>query len=99
MIAEYAARCSLLMERLGAIPGVVCRPPAGAFYAFPKVSELYREGRSGSLEMAAHLLEEARVAVVPGIAFGADDYIRLSFACSREVIEAGLDRMAAALGA
>jgi len=97
MIDEYAARRELLMERLKAIPDLVCLPPGGAFYAFPQVSAFYRPGRQGSIEMSTYLLEEARVAVVPGIAFGADDYIRISFACSRATLEEGLDRLAAAL--
>ena len=50
-----------------------------------------------NLELAEFLLEEARVAVVPGAAFGADDHIRISFACSRAELAAGLDRMAAVL--
>ena len=97
MLAEYAARRELIGRLLAEMPGVTCLPPAGAFYAFPRVADCYREGRQGSVEMAEYLLEEARVAVVPGIAFGADEHIRLSFACSREVLEAGLGRMAAAL--
>jgi aspartate aminotransferase len=97
MIDEYAARRRLLMERLEAIPDLVCLPPGGAFYAFPQVSAFYRPGRQGSVELSSYLLEEARVAVVPGLAFGADDYIRISFACSRSTLEAGLDRLATAL--
>jgi aspartate/methionine/tyrosine aminotransferase len=72
-------------------------PPAGAFYAFPRVAACYRPGRQGSLEFAEHLLEEARVAVVPGAAFGDDDHVRISYACSRETLESGLTRMAAVL--
>ncbi len=97
MLAEYAVRRELIGARLEEMPGVTCLPPAGAFYAFPRVAEHYREGRQGSIEMAEYLLDEARVAVVPGLAFGADDHIRLSFACSREELESGLERMAAAL--
>ena len=97
MLAEYAVRRELVGQRLGAMPGVSCPPPSGAFYAFPSVADCYREGRQGSIEMAEYLLDEARVAVVPGIAFGNDDHVRLSFACSREELELGLERMAAAL--
>jgi len=97
MIAEYAVRRELVSRRLAAMAGVVCVPPAGAFYAFPDVSGCFGEGRAGSLELAEYLLEEAGVAVVPGGAFGADDHIRISFACSRERLEEALGRMAAAL--
>ncbi len=97
MIAEYAARRELLIPRLNAIPGFLCRPPDGAFYAFPRVADLYRPGRQGSVEFAELLLEEARVAVVPGAAFGADDHIRISFACSRAELAEGLERIAAVL--
>jgi aspartate aminotransferase len=97
MIAEYAARREMLIPRLNEIPGFHCRPPHGAFYAFPHVAELYRPGRQGSIELSELLLDEARVAVVPGIAFGADDHIRISFACSRAELAEGLERIAAVL--
>ena len=71
--------------------------PKGAFYAFPDVSACYRAGRQGSVELAEYLLEEAGVATVPGLAFGADDHLRISFACSDDALETGLERLAAAL--
>jgi aspartate aminotransferase len=98
MIAEYAARRDLVAQRLNAMPGIACAPPAGAFYAFPDVSAHYRDGRSGSVAFSEFLLERARIAVVPGEPFGADAHVRISFACSRAQIEEGLERMAAALG-
>lgn len=94
---EYRRRRDLVLELLAAIPGVECVPPAGSFYAFPRVDRHYREDRQGSVELAEYLLEEARVAVVPGLAFGEDNYIRLSFACSRDTLREGLGRMARAL--
>ncbi|HVR98772.1 MAG TPA: pyridoxal phosphate-dependent aminotransferase [Thermoanaerobaculia bacterium] len=97
MIAEYQARRDLLIPRLNQLPGVVCRPPDGAFYAFPHVAACYRPDRNGSIALSEFLLEEARVAVVPGAAFGADDHIRISFACSRAALEEGLERMARVL--
>jgi len=97
MIAEYRARRELLIPRLNQLPGFRCQPPDGAFYAFPDVSGAFRPGRSGSVAFAEFLLEEARVAVVPGAAFGADDHIRISFACSRAQLLAGLERIQAAL--
>jgi aspartate aminotransferase len=97
MISEFEARRDLLVPRLNALPGVCCRPPCGAFYAFPHVAGAFRPGRSGSVAFAEHLLAEARVAVVPGAAFGADDHIRISFACSRSALDEGLKRMASFL--
>jgi aspartate aminotransferase len=96
-IAEYAARREVLVPLLNAIPGFRCQPPAGAFYAFPRVDACYRPGRAGSLELAAYLLDEAKVAVVPGIAFGDDAHIRLSFACSQEQLKEGIARIHEAL--
>ncbi len=97
MITEYQVRRDLVMRGLEAIPGVTCLPPKGAFYAFPSIAGLRRPGRGNSVEMATYLLEEARVAVVPGLAFGADEHVRISFACSRETLALGLERMAEAL--
>ena len=98
-LAEYQARRDLVAERLAAMPGVVCRPPAGAFYAFPDVSGCFAPGEAGSLPLVRHLLDAARVAVVPGEAFGAPPHLRISFACSRETLAEGLDRIAEALRA
>ncbi|HXO19932.1 MAG TPA: pyridoxal phosphate-dependent aminotransferase [Thermoanaerobaculia bacterium] len=97
MIAAYEERRDFLIPRLNALPGFECRPPAGAFYAFPCVREAFGSGRQGSVELAEILLEEARVAVVPGKAFGADDHIRISFACSQATLARGLERMAEVL--
>jgi aspartate aminotransferase len=97
MIAEYQARRDLLVPRLNQLPGFECRPPDGAFYAFPRVADAYRPGRQGSMAFSEFLLEKANVAVVPGAAFGADDHIRISFACSRATLDEGLRRMAEVL--
>ena len=97
MLAEYRARREMLVPLLNGIPGFRCRPPDGAFYAFPEVSACFRPGRADSMAMADYLLEEAGVAVVPGAAFGAEGHIRLSFACSRATLAEGLERIAAAL--
>lgn len=99
MIAEYQARRDLLIPRLNALPGVRCLPPVGAFYAFPDVTGCYRDGLAGSVAFSEFLLDEARVAVVPGLAFGDDGHVRISFACSRATLDLGLDRMAEALAA
>ncbi len=93
---EFVRRGQHMWRRLSAMPCVRCPKPTGAFYCFPNVSGTYeRLGVSGSIEFADQLLQEARVAVVPGIAFGMDDHVRLSYATSMENIDKGLDRMAA----
>ncbi|MBI5016667.1 MAG: pyridoxal phosphate-dependent aminotransferase [Deltaproteobacteria bacterium] len=104
MVAAFDERRRLLVAGLDALPGVRCPLPQGAFYAFPNVSGVYGSVTpSGveirnSLTLAAYLLEEAQVAVVPGGPFGADDYIRLSYATSLDNIRKGLGRVAEALG-
>jgi aspartate aminotransferase len=95
--AEYQLRRDLLLEKLARTPGVVCPPPAGTFYAFPDVSGCYEGALAGSVAMATYLLDEAHVAVVPGVAFGDDRHIRISFACARTTLAEGLDRIAEAL--
>jgi aspartate aminotransferase len=97
MLAEYRARREMLVPLLNAIPGFRCRPPHGAFYAFPDVSACFRPGREDSMALAEYLLESAGVATVPGAAFGAEAHLRLSFACSRATLTEGLERIAAAL--
>lgn len=91
MVAAFAARRDRIYELVSAIPGVRCAKPQGAFYVFPNIMSF----GLGSLEFASRLLEEQHVAVVPGVAFGNDRCIRLSYACSMENIEEGLARMAA----
>jgi aspartate aminotransferase len=98
MNAEFDRRRKYMVERLNRIPGVSCLMPVGAFYAFPNVAALY--GRSAenrvirnSSDMASYLLETANVALVSGDSFGADAYIRLSYATSMENIVKGLDRI------
>jgi aspartate aminotransferase len=94
MITEYEARRDMLIPRLNEVPGFVCRPPDGAFYAFPHVAACYGPGRGeNSVAFSEFLLEKARVAVVPGAAFGSDAHIRISFACSRATLDEGLRRM------
>lgn len=97
MLAEYRARRDMLVPLLNGLPGFRCRPPAGAFYAFPEVSACFRPGLESSVALAEYLLEKAGVAVVPGAAFGAEGHLRLSFACSRANLAEGLERIAAAL--
>lgn len=97
MIEEYRVRRDLLVAGLDALPGISCQAPSGAFYAFPDVSGTYRGEQRGSTAFAEHLLREVGVAVVPGVAFGSDDHVRISFACSRPTLEDALERMGRAL--
>ncbi|HEX2769645.1 MAG TPA: pyridoxal phosphate-dependent aminotransferase [Geobacteraceae bacterium] len=102
MAVEFEKRRTYIVERLNAIPGVTCFKSTGAFYVFPNFSVVYGKSFNGkkisnSTEFAAYLLEEAKVAVVPGVAFGADRYARLSYAVSMENIKKGLDRIEAAI--
>lgn len=99
MIDEFEKRRDFLVAQLQCLPGVSCEPPDGAFYAFPHVAGCFRDGCRGSIELSNYLLEKAQVAVVPGLAFGDDDHIRISFACSREALETGLVRIRTALEA
>lgn len=93
MIAEYALRRDLLIERLSRLPGVRCRAPRGAFYAFPDVSARFGGAFAGSVELSEKLLEEEAVATVAGEAFGSDRHLRFSFACGRPAIAEGMDRL------
>ena len=89
MLVHFDRRRLKLLEGLQEINGVRCLRAQGAFYLFPNISSF---GLS-SEEFSARLLEEEKVAVVSGHAFGADGYVRLSYATSDEVIEKGLERM------
>jgi aspartate aminotransferase len=98
MRAEFERRGKYMTQRLNSIDGVDCTEVTGAFYCFPDVSGHY--GRTinnvtitGSMDFAKALLEQANVALVPGLPFGCDNNVRLSFACSLEQITQGLDRI------
>ena len=94
MLAEYRKRRDFVVSRLRAIPGVRCAEPQGAFYAYPNVSvSIGRDGIGNTLQFAERLLAEARVAAVPGEAFGTDRHIRISYATSMKELERGLDRI------
>ena len=92
MITEYKWRANRLRDGLLEIPDVRCGMPGGGFYLFPNVSHYLRSGET-TTELATELLSEVRVAVVAGTAFGCDGHLRVSFACSREVIEEGIRRV------
>jgi len=89
MIVHFDRRRLKLLEGLQATPGITCQRSEGAFYLFPNISS----GGLSSEEFSARLLEEEKVAVVSGHAFGAEGYIRLSYATSDEIIEKGLSRI------
>src|SRR5882724_4036202 len=99
MLAEYAKRRKRIVEGLRAIPGITCGWPGGAFYAFPNISaHLSNHAGKPALaksctEITKMLLDKVQVAVVPGEAFGAPGYLRLSYATSIERIEEGLRRI------
>lgn len=104
MVVEFDKRRRYIVERLNKINGISCRMPQGAFYAFPNVARLYGKSCNGikikgSSDLASYLLEKAQAAVVSGDAFGADDYIRFSYATSMENIRKGLDRIEEAVNA
>ena len=102
MYTAFEKRRNLIVGLLRAIPGVTCNMPGGAFYAFPNISGLINKKFgdktiTSSDDLANFLLEQVGVAVVPGSGFGADNYIRLSYATSEKKIEDGLARIAQAV--
>ncbi|HXY92055.1 MAG TPA: pyridoxal phosphate-dependent aminotransferase [Acidimicrobiia bacterium] len=103
MRTAFARRGSVMHEMLAAIPGVECIEPQGAFYCFPSFAGVLGRNLAGhvpttSLELCDVLLEEAKVAIVPGEAFGAPGYARLSFALGDEQLVEGVERIAKLLG-
>ncbi|PTL40336.1 pyridoxal phosphate-dependent aminotransferase [Alkalicoccus saliphilus] len=96
MRKAFEERLSKVFDRLNEIPGFSCQRPQGAFYLFPNVKEAVEKSPySSTEEWVEALLEEAKVAVVPGAGFGAPDNIRLSYATSLEQFEEALDRIEA----
>lgn len=98
MVDEFNRRRDYIVERLNLIEGISCLKPQGAFYVFPNISKLLGKTYKGrliedSISLAELLLDEAKIAVVPGSAFGADNHLRLSYAVSMENIAKGLDRL------
>ncbi|HLO86743.1 MAG TPA: pyridoxal phosphate-dependent aminotransferase [Nostocaceae cyanobacterium] len=89
MRQAFAKRRQVMLARLNAIPGLSCPKPDGAFYLFPDISKTGLK----SLDFCNALIDEHQVAVIPGVAFGADNNIRLSYATDMETIEKGMDRL------
>ncbi len=102
MVKAFKERRDYIVQRLNAMEGVSCFNPQGAFYVFPSFAGLYgrRYGErviNNSLDFADYLLNEFKVAIVPGVAFGEDKGARLSYATSMEAIKKGLDRIEEAI--
>jgi aspartate aminotransferase len=97
MLEEFDKRRKYLVGELNAMSSVRCLTPTGAFYAFPNTSGLYGDKLKNSSELAMYLLDEAKVALVPGDAFGDDDFIRISYATSIEDIKKAVERIRQAL--
>ena len=98
MVIEFQKRRNTLVDSLLSIPGVECYKPVGSFYTFPDFSAFYGKtfkGKKmeGSIQLAEFLLAEGKVAMVPGIAFGADKNLRMAFASSMDTIKQGVDRI------
>jgi len=102
MVKEFDKRRKYLVKRLNSIDGIKCNTPKGAFYAMPNVKSFF--GRkfndrviNNSTDLANYLLDEAKIAVVPGIAFGIENNIRIAYSNSIKNIEKGMDNMEEAL--
>ena len=102
MVVEFEKRRNYMFERFEKIENVSCYKSQGAFYLFPNFSKYYNKSYEGKLlkdseELCYYFLKKAHVAVVPGSAFGANDFIRFSYATSMELIEESMDRIERAL--
>lgn len=102
MVKAFDERRKFMVERINSIDNLSCTTPEGAFYVMVNISKIKGMTLEGSkinnsMDFANYLLETCKVAVIPGIAFGADDYIRLSYATSLDIIKEGLNRIAQAI--
>src|SRR5690606_33511097 len=98
MVREFQKRRDVIVERLNAIDGIRCRKPEGAFYVFPNIAGLLNKTAgerkiASPCDLADYLLDEAKVAAVPGEDFGSNEHIRFSYATSLEDIEKGCARI------
>lgn len=96
-LAGYRASRDLLVAKLNQVPGVECPAPAGGMFAFPDVSRLLTDEHPTAADLAAWLLDEAHVAVVPGEVFAAEGRLRISFALDQTRLSEAADRLATAL--
>ncbi|HZK18854.1 MAG TPA: pyridoxal phosphate-dependent aminotransferase [Clostridia bacterium] len=102
MVSEFAKRREFMFNELKAIPGLTCNKPGGSFYLYPNLKSYFGKSYEGQVinsasDFAGILLEKVQVALVPGIAFGSDDYFRVSYAVSMDDIKLGLERISGAL--
>jgi aspartate aminotransferase len=99
MLKAFRQRHDFVVEALNRIPGVVCLPADGAFYCFPFFQEVINklDGVADDVELAEYLLDKAGVALVPGAAFGAPGYLRLSYATGLDTLKTALERLTKAL--
>jgi len=103
MMTEFDKRRKYMVEKLNNMAGVSCKTPVGAFYAFPNMSSFFGKKFddtviNNSLDMSTYFLKQAKVATVPGSAFGDDRFVRFSYATSMDIIQKGLERIEKALG-
>lgn len=104
MVEAFKQRRSIMVDGMRNIPGFVCNNPEGAFYVFPRVSSHFGKKHAdgvihSGMDLCMYLLEKAHVATVPGSAFGADDYIRLSYAASEQDLLEAIKRIKKAIEA
>ncbi len=102
MKTEYQKRRDYIVAALNTIAGIHCRMPEGAFYVFPMISELLQKKSGGevigdSVRFCSYILDEAQVALVPGKAFGCDNFVRLSYATDMESIKEAMERIQSAI--
>jgi aspartate aminotransferase len=102
MVSTFKKRRDMMVNLLREIPGIETDVPKGAFYLFPRVSSFYGKklGQTiinNSLDFCDYILNEALVSIVPGIAFGMDDHIRISYASSEEELKEAISRIKKAL--
>jgi aspartate aminotransferase len=98
MLSAYGKRREAVVEALNQVPGITCKKPDGAFYAFLNISGLLGKSYRGHpllnvYELAEFFLDVAKVTIVPGAPFGNDHHMRMSFAASLSVLQAGIDRI------
>ncbi|HEY8184462.1 MAG TPA: pyridoxal phosphate-dependent aminotransferase [Pyrinomonadaceae bacterium] len=93
MLAEYTSRRAWLLQALSEVPGLTCTEPEGAFYAFPSVRECLSDDVKSSAEFSSRLLTEEKTVVTDGAGFGADGYVRISYATSMEQLREGVTRI------